>query len=328
MTKYIDELTEEQKALIPVVRDKWIKIGLSTERANRPAAEAAVKEAYKAAGFEPAETCLWADSPLAGARLASIIHMFGDKFEKLREKKAPVEDWYKLAEKLTPEWKESKKREDSIREVLNNVIWGQYEAGWLAFYDFFIQIGVEEAKKLQGLMDVASNASWWWAFDHCTVLTERPTKLNLDEPDKRLHSDTDAAVAFPDGFALYYVHGVAVPEHVIMRPETITVDEIKKERNAEVKRIMREKFGDARYLREIKAKVIDIDTIATDNTDPDSPTITRALLEDDEQRRFLVGSDGSTNRTYYMEVRNDINTCREAHEFLSSSKESDIIAQS
>ena len=35
----ITELTKEQKARFPEFVDKWIKIGLSTERANRPKAE-------------------------------------------------------------------------------------------------------------------------------------------------------------------------------------------------------------------------------------------------------------------------------------------------
>lgn len=44
----ITELTPEQKALIPVYRDKWLKIPLSTERINREKATEAVELVYAA----------------------------------------------------------------------------------------------------------------------------------------------------------------------------------------------------------------------------------------------------------------------------------------
>ena len=115
-------------------------------------------------------------------------------------------------------------------------------------------------------------------------------------------------------------HGVRVPEHVIMQPETITLDQIKAEKNAEVRRIMRERYGDGRYLAEIGAKVIDTDSVPTDALAPRAGSITRALIEDDDGLRFLVGSDGSTARVYYMECdnRNPPATCVQAYEQLNN----------
>ena len=44
------KLTPEQEALIPVYRDKWRQIALSTERIDRAKAESAIKAAYIANG--------------------------------------------------------------------------------------------------------------------------------------------------------------------------------------------------------------------------------------------------------------------------------------
>lgn len=58
----ITELTPEQEALIPVVRDEWIDIGLSTDRADRPKAEAILAKIYKSIGV-PLPQIIWVESP-------------------------------------------------------------------------------------------------------------------------------------------------------------------------------------------------------------------------------------------------------------------------
>ena len=48
----IEKLTAKQTKQLEVYRNKWVKIGLDTSRANRKAAEKACHEAYKIAGLE------------------------------------------------------------------------------------------------------------------------------------------------------------------------------------------------------------------------------------------------------------------------------------
>jgi len=87
------------------------------------------------------------------------------------------------------------------------------------------------------------------------LLTERPVHVELDARG-RLHSESRAAIEYPDGFGLYRWHGVAVPEHVIRAPETITVAEIDAQTNAEVRRVMIERVGLARYMRDGGARLV------------------------------------------------------------------------
>ncbi len=129
--------------------------------------------------------------------------------------------------------------------------------------------------------------------------------------------------ACPEGHEAYYIRGQLVPEKVVMRPETLTIQEIKEEKNAEVRRIMRERFGECRYLQETGAKVIDADFESARKG-----AANRVLMKDDENQLWLVGTDGSTGRTYYMRVQDRIKTCREAHESLFGFPESVILAKS
>src|SRR6478735_10697404 len=66
-------LTPEQRAALARYRARWSAIGRSTEPADRGAAEAGVRLAYRAAGLEPPAQIVWCDSPVALSQLAQRI---------------------------------------------------------------------------------------------------------------------------------------------------------------------------------------------------------------------------------------------------------------
>jgi len=68
-TRY-DTLTAEQTAALARYRARWAAIRRSTASADRGAAEAAVRLAYRAAGFEPPTRLVWCESPIALAKAA------------------------------------------------------------------------------------------------------------------------------------------------------------------------------------------------------------------------------------------------------------------
>ena len=49
---WIEKLTAEQEALIPIYRDKWIEIAFSTQLLNRSKASEIVNRLYYLMGFE------------------------------------------------------------------------------------------------------------------------------------------------------------------------------------------------------------------------------------------------------------------------------------
>ena len=86
------------------------------------------------------------------------------------------------------------------------------------------------------------------------ILTERPTALHRDA-EGRLHHPDGPAIAYADGWSLYAVHGVRVPERVIQN--AYTAADITAENNAEVRRVMLERYGEARYIEELGATPVD-----------------------------------------------------------------------
>nr|WP_235526577.1 hypothetical protein [Nostoc piscinale] len=63
----IKKLIPEQEALIPVYREKWRQIALSTERIDKGIAADAVKAVYKILGFDEPEIVFF-DSPYAALK--------------------------------------------------------------------------------------------------------------------------------------------------------------------------------------------------------------------------------------------------------------------
>lgn len=73
----ITELTPEQEDQLEVYRDKWIKLGLCTEPADRPKAEQAIFQMYANAKLNKPRI-MWVDSP----QQLKIVSMIFDVINK------------------------------------------------------------------------------------------------------------------------------------------------------------------------------------------------------------------------------------------------------
>lgn len=127
--------------------------------------------------------------------------------------------------------------------------YGQHDAGWLSYYDFVGRIGVKGTEPLRGLQDVARSCGWFWPYEKICVMTDRPVSLQRDNR-RRLHGDTKMALGYADKWGMYAWNGVLVPPYVVLLPEPLTFELIEAEQNVEVRRVLIERFGLERYLRE------------------------------------------------------------------------------
>ena len=93
--------------------------------------------------------------------------------------------------------------------------------------------------------------------DFC-MISDRPSLLTVDE-QSRPHADAGPFCRWRDGTALYSVHGTRVPAWIIEQTDRLTVAAIDAEQNAEVRRVMMERYGLPRYLRDAGAARIDHD---------------------------------------------------------------------
>jgi hypothetical protein len=101
--------------------------------------------------------------------------------------------------------------------------------------------------------------------------------------------------------------GVPVDERIAFRPETITVAEILGERNAELRRVLLERFGLERFMREANPRVLDRDRDAGGERQ-----LLHLTLEGDEDLVCVSVSCPSTGRRYLLRVPPSMRTCRQA----------------
>ena len=154
---------------------------------------------------------------------------------------------------------------DSVAASVGASVWasvrasmyGQHDANWLGFYDYFADVCglTEQTEKLSGLWRLCKSAGWAMPHRNICFVSERHNILKRDEQG-RLHCTDGIACGYPDGWGVYAVHGVRVPADIIENPASITVDRIEKESNAEVRRVMIDRYGQDRYLLDSNAKVV------------------------------------------------------------------------
>ena len=139
---------------------------------------------------------------------------------------------------------------------------GQFDAWWLSYYAGARELGLDTTK-LNAVMDYTAVAGWTILFPEIAIVSERPSVIKFDSQG-RLHNEAGPAVGYSDGFGVYAIHGVRVPSDIIEEPHKITVARIEAEENAEIRRVMIERYGGletmpacmAKYLRDAGAEEV------------------------------------------------------------------------
>jgi hypothetical protein len=124
----------------------------------------------------------------------------------------------------------------------------------------------ETIQKWLGLFEAfEAGAFIMWVGADTIYVAVIPQKIAFDDR-RRLHCADGPAFMWLDDIRDYYWHGVYVPDHVIERPQQISVAAVDAETNVEVRRVMIERYrfgqdphGAAAYMRDAGGKSLDHD---------------------------------------------------------------------
>ncbi|WP_405503940.1 DUF6745 domain-containing protein [Streptomyces anulatus] len=301
--------------------NSWRSVAAATGRADRAAAEAGVRRAYRTAGLAEPDRIIWAASPRAAVETVEKLTDAGRSVREEVRTRPWAEERRRMYDELGPAgwsalwsatgaqlWETTAalaerirtgvvadlvprpEDEGAVRLVLLDAVLGQHDAAWLAAFD-------GRGDRLTGLAEVARNAGWWWPYEHAVVISERPDVLHRDEAGRLDHGE-GPALAYGDGFALHAWRGMPVPAAFLAELPSLTPERIRSEENAELRRVMLEYYGYDRYLAESGAEPVHRD---------ETGILWRIALDGDEDVVMVevVNStpepDG-TYRTYWLRV--------------------------
>lgn len=122
-------------------------------------------------------------------------------------------------------------------------------------YDMAREFGLDVPDRYKALVTLVANVGLCVPLENDVYVCKAPVEVRFDNR-QRLHHDTRPAIEYPDGSGFCYWHNVLVPSHVICAPETISLEEIENEQNAEVRRVMIEKYGAAKWITDTGAEEV------------------------------------------------------------------------
>ena len=191
MSNKLESLTRAQKNAIPKYYNKWYNIGTDTQPGNIEKAKELVKTHYKAQGHSEPKEIIVFDGPYDAAYLAAYgkLHSFEDTMEA-----------YNNGTYI------NELKNNSDFQGLEFDGFGQFDAHWLAYYDFLInETDVEVNENVKNLIELAEHVSFYWAFDKMFIMVKKISDIHLE--NDQLHNVFGPALDYPDGFPIYALEG-------------------------------------------------------------------------------------------------------------------------
>jgi len=342
----IAKLTAEHEADLRRTYDEWLLVGRSTAPIDEAAARGVISQMYVRIGEHP-PAVLFFSSPMmcilaygalcsltaaqsekdTGMKGASQLEsQLGSQLRSQLESQLESQLWSQLGSQLRSQLRSQlgSQLESQLESQLgSNYFAGQQWCAWEVFYDFCRRIGVKYSGDEDALLDLwleqSRTCHWWWPYKGLVLASARPIVLHVDDAG-RLHCDDGPALAYADGWSIYAWHGLRLENtDIITRPESITVDQIQQETNAEIRRVLLERHGTERFIRDSGAIPVHADTCGSlyrIELPDDEPLVLVKLLngtpEAERGDGLIQAPDGSWRKQYWLRVPPTIKTARAA----------------
>ena len=296
----IKTLTKAQRERFPEWVEKWLGVGLSTDRADWPTIERSVAIIYDVCKLRRPPIMLRTSSPFGAAVGGPMSIFYLSQVRSQVRSQVESQVWSQVRSQV------GSQVESQVGSGFYNYWGGQFWAAWFAYISFLRDAcgWTDPVLRVHALSEALQTAGWiWWHEDVCAI-SDRPVRLRRDARG-RLHSHDGMAIEYGDGWGVHAWHGVRVTPQIIEQPETITSQQILEESNAEVRRVMVERLGLDRFLTMANAKILDTDHGG-------QRVLHRINWQNDEPIVAVQVRCPTTGQTYFLRVPPEIDRCDKA----------------
>ena len=322
--KQIKTLTEEQKSRLQEWTNKWIDIGLSTERADFDKFEIAARQIYIIAGLRHDVPIIRVPSPIVGAFASSLAAQVIEILIKTKDGSAvysAVDSAVASAVRSAVDSAVYSAVDSAVRSAVGSAFrikfwhhWmcGQLWSNWAAYTTFFTDVcGWTPNKDIMHRINVyketVESACYWWPNKDFIMVCDRPIKINRNLQGQ-LHCVDGKSIEWIDGWGLYSLNGITMEEWQVMTPaEQIDPLKVINEINVERRRELIRKIGIERFIVKIGAKVLD------KNGDYELLQLLRSPFEQFPEAKFLKMKNPSVPGVWHVEgVHPSVKTVEQA----------------
>lgn len=180
--------------------------------------------------------------------------------------------------------------------------------GWIAFYQFFAEIGRLQQPSFERYRNMMLNGIWdMLQMDNVCVYSTKPLFIRRNE-EGRMHSLDGPCILFQDGFKRYFINGREVPGWIIDNPETITSEKFFAEPNNDVRGAMMTVLGTEKF-----ALMLDCELVSTDHANNETYELYRSKQADPTlgHLQYVKVVCPSTKTQHVLTVPGDIKTALE-----------------
>ena len=244
----ITELTNEQKALMETYRKKGIEIGIDTTEVSDADIQDAVNCIYK--------------------------HILKKDVPEIKITASPQAAWNAVREHSN----------NKDMEYIHPYIDGHIFSYFFAYYDYMSEVlDVEYSvqKQYDELRKCLKFGNMYPLEDVC-IVSKKPVEVHF--VDGNYHNENGMAVRYEDGFGIYMLNGVNVPEWLVMTPvEEMEATKFAEIKNVEVRREFIRKIGIEHLVDELDCELLD---------------------KQDDYELVLIDLGGDTGKWPYLKMKN------------------------
>ena len=251
------KLTKKQEAKLAEYRDKWLKIGLSTESPSFEETKKIIDGVYTHLLNKITVPIVVLDNPYLTWIAVSQYVLKSNQVEDQvsNQVRNQVEDqvedqvWDQVSNQVRNQvWDQVRNQVwDQVWDQVRNQVWdqvwdqvedqvmenkkliefsypyldGNFMSSYFSYYEYFLQeLKIKIDKNTLSKFNIykeTSKLSLIYPFDDICFVCKKPTEIHFNE-NKVLHNDKGASIKYGGDFELYHLNGVLVDKKIVITP--------------------------------------------------------------------------------------------------------------